>query len=128
MCKNDFRQFKHELRTPINHITGYSELLGELAEEEGDRELVALARSIHSDGHHLAALIEKHLVSHSQVEPDLLAMLLLAVRPAVSSLIARLPGELESRYVDYADDIRKIRSAAERLDFTITEEVEKCGA
>ena len=124
MSIENFRQFKHELRTPINHITGYSELLGELAEEGGDREIVDLARSIHSDGHTLAAIIEKHLMSRSEIEPDLLETLIFDVRPTVSSLMARLPRELDNRYSDYADDIRKIRNAAQRLDVTITEEVE----
>ena len=47
----------HELRTPLNAIIGYSELLQELAEEEGKPDFIADLQKIHSSAKHLLALI-----------------------------------------------------------------------
>ena len=47
----------HELRTPLNAIIGYSEMLDEIAREEGYTEAVADLGKIHSAGKHLLALI-----------------------------------------------------------------------
>ncbi len=34
--ENQKRQLLHDLRTPVNHIMGYSEMLAEQAADEGD--------------------------------------------------------------------------------------------
>ncbi len=47
----------HELRTPLNAIIGYSEMLDEIAREEGYDEVVGDLGKIHSAGKHLLALI-----------------------------------------------------------------------
>lgn len=52
----------HELRTPLNAIIGYSELLGEVAEEEGvGATIVPDLEKIHSAGSHLLGLINNIL-------------------------------------------------------------------
>ena len=52
----------HELRTPLNAIIGYSELLEEVAEEEGVGEtIVPDLEKIHSAGGHLLGLINNIL-------------------------------------------------------------------
>ncbi len=47
----------HELRTPLNAIIGYSEMLGEEAEDRGLRDLMPDLDRIHSAGKHLLGLI-----------------------------------------------------------------------
>ncbi|MCH8923830.1 MAG: HAMP domain-containing protein, partial [Planctomycetes bacterium] len=47
----------HELRNPLNAIIGFSEMLCEDAEDEGQAELVSDLRKIHSAGTHLLGLI-----------------------------------------------------------------------
>jgi signal transduction histidine kinase/DNA-binding response OmpR family regulator len=47
----------HELRTPLNAIIGYSEMLHEIADEEGQDEYVPDLDKIQSAGKHLLALI-----------------------------------------------------------------------
>ena len=47
----------HELRTPLNAVIGYSEMLEELAHDEGRHEFVPDLRRIHSSGTHLLSLI-----------------------------------------------------------------------
>jgi len=47
----------HELRTPLNAVLGYSEMLEELAQEEGVPHFIPDLRRIHSSGSHLLSLI-----------------------------------------------------------------------
>ncbi len=47
----------HELRTPLNAIIGYSEMLGEDAEDRGLDDLIPDLDRIHSAGKHLLGLI-----------------------------------------------------------------------
>src|SRR2546423_322271 len=37
----DLQKLYHELRTPVNHIIGYGELLADLAQEQGNAERIA---------------------------------------------------------------------------------------
>ncbi len=54
-------KLRHALRTPLNQIIGYSELLMESAEETGSNMLVADLKRIHSGGGELLALINDAL-------------------------------------------------------------------
>ncbi len=47
----------HELRTPLNAVIGYSEMLEELAHDEGVHAFIPDLRRIHSSGSHLLSLI-----------------------------------------------------------------------
>jgi signal transduction histidine kinase len=47
----------HELRTPLNAVIGYSEMLEELAHDEGQHQFIPDLRRIHSAGTHLLSLI-----------------------------------------------------------------------
>lgn len=60
---------RHELRTPINAINGYSEMLIEDATEAGDAELVADLQQIHDAGQQLLTLIDD-IVRFSAVEAN----------------------------------------------------------
>src|SRR3954466_6290870 len=55
------RGLRHELRTPINHIIGYSELLLEVAEEGGHPEIMADLERIRTAGAELGALVNESL-------------------------------------------------------------------
>lgn len=58
----------HELRTPLNAIIGYSELLEEVAEDEGvDKVMVPDLEKIHSAGAYLLGLIN-NILDFSKVE------------------------------------------------------------
>ncbi|MCB9704354.1 MAG: response regulator [Myxococcales bacterium] len=54
-------QFRHDLRTPFNLIIGFSEMLIEDAEEEGDEFLLAHLQRILTDAQSLLALIDEIL-------------------------------------------------------------------
>jgi sigma-B regulation protein RsbU (phosphoserine phosphatase) len=53
-------QIRHDLRTPLNHILGYSELLGEELAERGMEAPEELAR-VKTAAHQLLALLNTHL-------------------------------------------------------------------
>src|SRR5215207_6941512 len=55
------RGLRHELRTPINHIIGYSELLLEVAAELGHPEILADLEKIRAAGAELGALVNESL-------------------------------------------------------------------
>jgi len=50
-------QFLHDLRTPLNQIIGYSEMLAEQAQEEGQTALVPDLKKIQSAGRQLLAVL-----------------------------------------------------------------------
>lgn len=55
------RNLRHELRTPINHILGYAELLLEDARDLQRPDLVADLEGIHAAGKQLLKPIADHL-------------------------------------------------------------------
>lgn len=56
------QQLCHELRTPVNHIIGYSEILQEQAEEMGKKKFLPDLKRIHAAAQTWLALMEEHLI------------------------------------------------------------------
>lgn len=66
-------QIQHDLRTPLNHVIGYAEILHEQAIEFGCASVAADLSKIASAGQTLLELIEAHLlraISHPNPEPS----------------------------------------------------------
>ena len=59
----------HELRTPLTVIIGYSELLAELADEQGVHDFVSDLEKIRSSGRHLLSLISD-VLDLAKIEAD----------------------------------------------------------
>jgi signal transduction histidine kinase len=51
------RDLLHDLRTPLGHILGYSELMIEQMEEKGEREYVAHLEKIRAAGYKLLEML-----------------------------------------------------------------------
>ena len=104
---------RHNLRTPINHILGYSEMLMEDAEDQGKQQLLDDFRQIVEDGKLALAIINGALTpaTNEVCEPELRAMhdALLAPVNQILARVRRFEPELGSA------DLVKIRIAAERL-------------
>jgi adenylate cyclase len=66
-------QIRHTLRTPLNHIIGYSEMLLEEAGERALEDFVADLQRIHTAGKHLQALINDLLDTATEEKPAALA-------------------------------------------------------
>jgi class 3 adenylate cyclase/CheY-like chemotaxis protein len=116
---------RHNLRTPINHILGYSEMLMEDAEDQGKLQLLDDFRQIVEDGKLALAIINGALTpaTNEVCEPELRAMhdALLAPVNQILARVRRFEPQLAS------PDLVKIRTAAERL-LTMSSEILAPGA
>jgi signal transduction histidine kinase len=117
MNAESLRKLKHELRTPVNHILGYSELLLETADDTGDSNTASLARGIHARGQTLAKLLEKSLLSPSgDMDEAQMGALRDSIRPVLSEIMETLSSTTSMPERDsHTDDLDRIRRAANQL-------------
>jgi len=107
---------KHELRTPINHIVGYSELMMEECDGATEQQ-IAMLQEVNSNGQHLARLVEQVVAgAHAKALPPGLHDEFLAV-------LDKMRGDLETLALTYAGksemrDLEKIQSAVAKLTIT----------
>lgn len=117
MDAGEARHLKHELRTPINHIIGYSALLVEAAQDNGDTAFAAQATDIQSIADELRRTVEKVLVGSRD---SLDQANIWGMRESVIPLIARISMKLQPTagsygIESYEEDLHRIRGATERL-------------
>ncbi len=60
--QHDLQQLCHELRTPVNHIIGYGEMLRESAQDAGAEQVLPDLEKIIRAAHTWLALMERHLL------------------------------------------------------------------
>ncbi|MEL7068371.1 MAG: response regulator [Cyanobacteria bacterium J06581_3] len=117
-------QLRHDLRTPINAILGYSEILLEDLPEGGDRTATSTLKKIHACGQQLLTLINtltkettRPVVDYATSEPH-------TVFSEADQLALVIPLDAISGYCDWLShnteitpkqDIEKIRNAANQL-------------
>ena len=114
------RGLRHELRTPINHIIGYSELLLEEAEDGGLSALIADLQRIHTAGKDLLALVNDALDS---ARVDAGSVDLPALSEALRTPLNAVVGYSDMLQEDAADqghdrlipDLQKIHEAGTQL-------------
>ena len=126
----DLSFLRHELKTPINAIIGYSEMLLEETAERGDAAKVKSLRddleNIHTAGHEMLAI-----VNDSKLEIDL-ENFGVNFRHAIRTLINTVVGYTEMLLEDaqensgrnFAGDLMKIQSAGKQL-FSLIEDFVK---
>ena len=113
-------KLRHALRTPLNQIIGYSELLLESAEETGATMLVADLKRIHSGGGELLALINDALAAW-KIEAGKVDFTALRhdLRVPLGGVISYAEASLaKARVADQASavkDLQKILQAAQNL-------------
>src|SRR5437764_666868 len=117
MNAETLRKLKHELRTPVNHILGYSDLLLESADDSDDSITADLARNIHGSGQILAKLLERNLLSASgNIDDGQMDVLRESVRPVVKQILETLSSRSMLPGADiHARDLDRIRRAADQL-------------
>jgi adenylate cyclase len=113
-------KLRHALRTPLNQIIGYSELLMESAEETGAPALLPDLKRIHSSGGELLALINDALaawkIEAGKVDFPALRQALRQPLGSVISEAETCAGKARaSNQASMAKDLEKILRAAQNL-------------
>ena len=118
--KSTLARLRHDLRTPLNQIIGYSELLVETVDEHDISDVVPPLEEIHRAGTDMLGKLNDELapwkVQSGQVSlPNLQAQLLDPLR-LVEDACSRC-SEIAGRQgaVDVVDDLSKIREAVTNL-------------
>lgn len=117
---NRIHALRHELRTPVNHIVGYSEMLLEEASDIEAPERFAALREVLADGRAMLKAISAWLDLGDGDDPaGRLAQLYAALAPLVTSVAATCQ-ELADRAeaegpAAFAADLLKIAAAAAHL-------------
>lgn len=112
----DLRQLRHDLRTPVNHILGYCEMV--LEDETVPKQFVDELEKIHKGGHRLLNLINEYL-SEESFDPSRtnLSQISHDLRTPVNMIIGYC--DLIADQADdpatypFLHDLRRIRSAAQ---------------
>jgi class 3 adenylate cyclase len=123
-------KLRHDLRTPINAILGYSELLIEDAEDRGDDRMLPDLRQIHAAGRELLAFVNETLANDKIAAGDLdvdieelAADLNFRLRTSTSVVIgySELLLEEATRHdqPEIISDLEKIRAAARKFIETV---------
>ena len=117
MDDQQLRDLKHNLRTPLNHILGYSELLVEAANDAGDDSILIRAESLQAIGRSMARAIENELASPAPCNQEIqIIRLRVGLRPFVQELLKLAKPGSEAPITNYyKEDLQKICLAAERL-------------
>lgn len=118
----DMRCFKHELRTSINHILGYSAMLAESSLETGDSILHVAMTTVESLGLQLAKIVEKGFAGiNGRIGAVEITATSIEMLPLVEAIERKLD---KSTYPlldpDDENDMRKITAAVERLRASLT--------
>ena len=111
---------RHELRGPINHIIGYSEMLEEEAGDMGKEDFVPYLQRIQVAGRQLLSITNDYL-DHNTVENNRVSLTrmlceLRAPATAVITCVEMLEGQAQVQYQEgLVSDLQKIRLAAKQL-------------
>jgi signal transduction histidine kinase len=109
-------ELRHDLRTPLNHIIGYGEMLIEDAEERADAGVLDALRRIHATAKDLVGLIQNTLSpAHNEVTAGELATLRNDLQEPLQHIIGTAGKLKQTARPEMAGDLETIRSAAERL-------------
>jgi signal transduction histidine kinase len=117
MDLDSVRTLKHELRTPINHIMGYSGLVIDEATDACDQLAISQATEIFNQGKTLFQFVEQGLLfSTGNVDPEQLEALKTSMLPLIKQITESCSPSLPwSNQESYASDLGRIREAANCL-------------
>lgn len=107
-------ELRHELRTPVNHILGYAELLAEdVAEDSSAAEAL---RTIGVAAHEVLVLINASLPPSGIAAEDALPRLFAKLRSPQATILLATSSLLDgSPDAQFAADVQKIARAAQQL-------------
>ena len=79
-------ELRHNLRTPVNHVLGYTEMLLEDANEAHDQESLDALRHVHSAARAILSDVNQSLGNRNAVESEELSDLLHKLQPRVERI------------------------------------------
>ncbi len=110
---DDKAKLRHDLRTPLNQIIGYSEMLMEDAAEPGNAELLTPLRTIREEAKQLLKAIQIRLAdSAGRLQRGAFAT---EIQTSLQTTFAALEAIAPQQDANLAADIERIRSAANNL-------------
>ena len=95
-------RMSHELRTPLNAVIGFSQMLLEVAEEEGDGETVGDLQRIHGAGQQLLRLVNE-VLDLSKIEANMLEIY--SEPTDVGAVLAQVVGRFQAQAREYGNTI-----------------------
>jgi DNA-binding response OmpR family regulator len=112
-------QIRHDLKTPVGHVMGYSEMIEEDIEDDLPESLYDL-RSIRSSGERILELINDHLGSAKRniddIDLDLASQLMRQQLNHISGYCEMVQEDVEDKgFTQYSPDLEKIQSASATL-------------
>ena len=109
-------ELRHSLRTPVNHILGYSEMLIEDATALGDTAVLDSLREVHAAARAILAAINAALSNRVSVPSGDIDALCEEIRPQVSAVERAVASAREAAgRPDWAADLDRIAHAAGNL-------------
>jgi PAS domain S-box-containing protein len=108
-------RLRHGLRTPLNHVMGYAEMVRELAREQGDRNAAALMDEILEDARRMIALLQDTLPVKAHIAEDAVPTLRAGLRPWIEDIEHTLHEFEETTGGVCADEVRRMRGATREL-------------
>jgi CheY-like chemotaxis protein len=114
-AQDQVRRLRHDLRTPLNHVLGYGELVLEEAEEGGVETLAMPLQALLRAGTEAVALIERYLTPAKTTPHEALEPLATAMTAPLAAIEERL-GEIRALMgASPAGDVDKIEAALRYL-------------
>ncbi len=110
---------RHELRTPMNAIIGYSEMLLEELEDDNSNQGITELENIHFNGKKIITIINNLLSSEREIFLDfnqLFQSIPLEIKPSLDIVISNCQKLLDNSFSDdFQPDLLKINRAAQQL-------------
>ena len=108
-------RLRHDLRTAINHVLGYGEMLLEEAEVEGPDERVERLRDVRAAGLEVLALVDAALPARVSSEDAALASLRAGLEPLAEGLLITIARLVQVSPERDAGDLSRLATAAGQL-------------
>jgi CheY-like chemotaxis protein len=115
----ELRKLRHDLRTPFNAIIGFTEMLMEVAEDEGQGAYLLLLHHVNSDARDLLGVVTTALAADTEVRSgDLLNLgtqVSARLEPLAGQVEALLKRANEEGQSSFVPDLGRIRDAISNL-------------
>jgi CheY-like chemotaxis protein len=115
----ELKKLRHDLRTPFNAIIGFTEMLMEVAEEEGQGAFLLSLHQVNSDARDLLGVVNTALAADTEVRSgdlwNLGGQVYARLEPLTGQVEALLNRANEGGHKSFVPDLGRIRDAISNL-------------